>query len=246
MQFTKAGSEAIEHDGEASTGAYLYSLPCGKGSCSSKGCSWTRPSTFGRLRDASHVSGTFIGRHADTRARVGREQPPTHASRRTQAPATGLDVLLPPPAPSSPRPDAPRPRTGRADWGVMELPAEPHVRRTPDRLRGKTGRSERCSSGCCGRLSARATRTPKPLPTAPGDRPISRRRRASGACCGARDLRRHHPFGARSACTSSSSRNLATSRASFLVSSRSSASSAVAAVIPSRAFALPSLKKCLN
>ena len=131
-------------------------------------------------------------------------------------------------------------------WGGLELPAEPHVRRTPDRLRGKTGRSERCSSGCCGRLSARATRTPKPLPTAPGDRPISRRRRASGACCGARDLRRHHPFGARSACTSSSSRNLATSRASFLVSSRSSASSAVAAVIPSRAFALPSLKKCLN
>jgi len=39
-------------------------------------------------------------------------------------------------------------------WGGLELPAEPHVRRTPDRLRGKTGRSERCSSGCCGRLSA--------------------------------------------------------------------------------------------
>ena len=155
MQFTKAGSEAIEHDGEASTGAYLYSLPCGKGSCSSEGCSLTRPSTFGRLRDASHVSGTYIGRHADTRARVGREQPPTHASPTNSSRRLQDSTLsLPPPAPSSPRlmlPDLERAERIGEFWSYLQAARSPNSRSTARR----TGRSERCSSGCCGRLSAK-------------------------------------------------------------------------------------------
>jgi len=41
---------------------------------------------------------------------------------------------------TSPRPDAPRPRAGRADRGVLVLPAEPIVRRAADRRRGGQGR----------------------------------------------------------------------------------------------------------
>ena len=58
-------------------------------------------------------------------------------SRRSNKPSvSGATLSVPLPRRAAPRPNAPRLRAGRQDRRVLELPAEPRLRRAVDRLRG--------------------------------------------------------------------------------------------------------------
>jgi hypothetical protein len=59
-------------------------------------------------------------------------------TRSARSPAVSASGRTRPRSPrrAPPCPDAPRLRTGRSDRRVLELPAEPHLRRAPDRRRG--------------------------------------------------------------------------------------------------------------